>query len=75
MKELVAMLTKEDALKFAMFGVTAIAEALLDRDPRKSETAYPRAVLELWLAEHVGVSMATCKEAATAEVDDLCICG
>ena len=72
-KELVAMLTKEDAAKFALFGVTAIAEALLDRDPRKSETTFPRAVLELWLVEHLGVSMAACKEAATAEVDDLCM--
>ena len=72
-KVLVAMLTKADAAKFALFGVTAIAEALLDRDPRKSETTFPGAVLELWLVEHVGVSMAACKEAATAEVDDLCM--
>ena len=72
-KELVALLTKEEALRFVDFGLKGVARALLDRDPREAEVMMPRAALELWLEEHLGLSVEACREAAMESMDELCM--
>ena len=70
-KELVAMLSKEEAAHFVAFGLSGITGALLDRKPREAEMRMPRAALELMLEGHLGLSVEACREAAMSSIDEL----
>ena len=70
-KELVALLSKEEAAQFVDFGLAGVTGALLDRKPREAEVQMPRAALELMLEGHLGLSAEACREAAMSSLDDM----
>ena len=70
--ELCALLDDAASAEFLSFAVEAGALALRGREAGVADRAKPAVVLEVWLARDLRLSVQECREAAQANVDDMC---
>ena len=68
---MVSLLRPAQASEFIISARDGILEALLHREPRKTELNKPEAALELWLEKELRLSVEDCKAAASCDVDEM----
>ena len=70
-RELVAMLSATAAAQFMDYAVKATAERLRGRPAGASELTLPAVALEVWLGADLRVSVAECRAAASADLNNV----
>ena len=66
---MVSLLRPAQASEFVISARDGILEALLHREPRKTELNKPEAAVELWLEKELRLSVEDCEAAASCDVD------